>query len=95
MLAETAREEALEEARQTSIAVDEKDKTFGRFEAMRLVAQSSLMLKHDPALAVLLGLEGQERMSDAMAHTAITHALARLHELRTLTDHGAEVTPAE
>src|SRR5207248_354807 len=84
--AETSKEkEAAVAARnQAEEERDQKDKALRREAGLRLTAQSSAALPSNPALALLLGIEGAQHTPGVLANNALAATLDGLHEERTL-----------
>ncbi|MBI3819746.1 MAG: protein kinase [Planctomycetes bacterium] len=63
-------------------------------EGLRLIAASGSLLNKDPALALLVALEGGRRAPGALAKTALLDALREMHEIRTLDDSAGRCSDA-
>jgi WD40 repeat protein/tRNA A-37 threonylcarbamoyl transferase component Bud32 len=72
---------------------DAKEKALRRVDVMRLTAYSMAALDSDPALALLLAIEGAQRVPGLLANNALLAALNSCHEERPLrVEAGGDVT---
>jgi WD40 repeat protein/serine/threonine protein kinase len=67
---------------------------FERSEGYRLSAQATTAVATDPALALLLGIEGAKRRPGRVANNALLAALGALKEEHALVGHDGPVTRA-
>jgi WD40 repeat protein/serine/threonine protein kinase len=91
--AEEARGRESRERKRAEDARDAKDRALRRAESLRLAAQSSNVLAHDPGLALLLAVAGAERSPERPldANNALLTALQECREVRTVA--AAPVAP--
>jgi WD40 repeat protein len=64
----------------------EEEKARVRADGLRLSAEASAVRHRDPALALLLSLEGVRRVSNGITWNVLYDALENAHEFRTLPD---------
>ncbi|MBI4602690.1 MAG: protein kinase [Planctomycetes bacterium] len=78
--------------REKTAALEAESQALVRAEGLRLTARSAAVLPADPALALLVAIEGARRAPGLLATNALVEALASLREERTLLGHGGTVS---
>jgi len=78
-----------EEVSAKTAALGERDRTLARSEGLRLIAQSSAAISHNPGLALLLALEGARSIEGGLAQQALWAALDACHERRAVGGMGS------
>jgi WD40 repeat protein len=88
--AETAQKQEAEEKRKAQLERDAKIAALERAEGLRLAAEGAAARDHDPALGLLLGLEGIRRAPSHVTFAPLYAALDDCREVRTIEVQGSK-----
>lgn len=93
--ARLAKEEAEVERGDAKTANAKAKESLTRADGLRLIYESETARQHNPALALLLAIEGAQRVPGNLANNAMQAAMDECREMKVLSGHGKPVYVAK